>query len=47
MLLETQGTDANHSAQKVELIRKTIAEGHDPPAPPSGPAGPGGPSGPQ
>jgi (E)-4-hydroxy-3-methylbut-2-enyl-diphosphate synthase len=34
LLLEAQGTDANHSAQKVELIRKTIAEGHAPPAGP-------------
>jgi (E)-4-hydroxy-3-methylbut-2-enyl-diphosphate synthase len=35
-LLEAKGEDANHSAQKVELIRKTIDEGHEPPpsAPP-------------
>jgi (E)-4-hydroxy-3-methylbut-2-enyl-diphosphate synthase len=32
MLLEAQGEDANHSAQKVELIRKTIDEGHEPDA---------------
>jgi len=31
MLLEVQGDDANHSAQKVELIRKTIDERHDAP----------------
>jgi (E)-4-hydroxy-3-methylbut-2-enyl-diphosphate synthase len=31
MLLEAQGDDANHSAQKVELIRKTIDERHEPP----------------
>ena len=29
MLLEAKGDDANHSAQKVELIRKTIDDGHD------------------
>ncbi len=33
MLLEAKGDDANHSAQKVELIRKTIDEGHEPPRP--------------
>src|ERR1700688_3509322 len=33
MLLEAQGDDANHSAQKVELIRKTVAEEHEPPRP--------------
>ncbi len=33
MLIEAKGEDANHSAQKVELIRKTIDEGHEPPAP--------------
>jgi (E)-4-hydroxy-3-methylbut-2-enyl-diphosphate synthase len=32
MLIEAKGEDANHSAQKVELIRKTIDEGHEPPA---------------
>jgi hypothetical protein len=31
MLLEVRGDDANHSAQKVELIRKTIDERHGPP----------------
>ncbi len=31
MLLEAQGDDANHSAQKVELIRKTIDERHEAP----------------
>jgi (E)-4-hydroxy-3-methylbut-2-enyl-diphosphate synthase len=30
LLLEDKGEDANHSAQKVELIRKTIDEGHEP-----------------
>jgi (E)-4-hydroxy-3-methylbut-2-enyl-diphosphate synthase len=30
LLLEAKGDDANHSAQKVELIRKTIDEGHEP-----------------
>jgi len=30
MLLEAKGEDANHSAQRVELIRKTIDEGHEP-----------------
>ncbi len=29
MLLEARGADANHSAQKVELIRKTIDESHE------------------
>ncbi len=29
MLLEAKGDDANHSAQKVELIRKTIDEDHE------------------
>jgi (E)-4-hydroxy-3-methylbut-2-enyl-diphosphate synthase len=33
MLLEAQGDDANHSAQKVELIRKTVDEGHEPQPP--------------
>jgi hypothetical protein len=33
MLLEAKGEDANHSAQKVELIRKTIEERHDPGGP--------------
>jgi len=36
MLLEAKGDDANHSAQKVEIIRKTIDEGHEPPAPATG-----------
>jgi (E)-4-hydroxy-3-methylbut-2-enyl-diphosphate synthase len=36
MLLEAKGDDANHSAQKVELIRKTVDEGHEPPAPATG-----------
>jgi (E)-4-hydroxy-3-methylbut-2-enyl-diphosphate synthase len=34
MLIEAKGEDANHSAQKVEIIRKTIDEGHEPPATP-------------
>ncbi len=29
MLLEAKGDDANHSAQKVELIRKAVDDGHD------------------
>ena len=33
MLLEAKGEDANHSAQKVELIRKTVEEGHETPGP--------------
>ena len=33
MLLEAKGDDANHSAQKVELIRKTIDESHEAPGP--------------
>jgi len=33
MLLEAKGDDANHSAQKVELIRKTIEESHEAPGP--------------
>ena len=33
LLIEAKGEDANHSAQKVELIRKTIDEGHEPPRP--------------
>jgi (E)-4-hydroxy-3-methylbut-2-enyl-diphosphate synthase len=33
MLLEAKGDDANHSAQKVELIRKTVGDGHEPPRP--------------
>ncbi|HLN42265.1 MAG TPA: flavodoxin-dependent (E)-4-hydroxy-3-methylbut-2-enyl-diphosphate synthase, partial [Acidimicrobiales bacterium] len=37
MLLEAKGEDANHSAQKVELIRKTIEESHETPGPAPGP----------
>jgi len=37
MLLEAKGEDANHSAQKVELIRKTIEESHESPGPAPGP----------
>ena len=33
MLLEAKGDDANHSAQKVELIRKTIDDENERPAP--------------
>ena len=33
MLLESKGDDANHSARKVELIRKTIEESHESPGP--------------
>ncbi|HVA03229.1 MAG TPA: flavodoxin-dependent (E)-4-hydroxy-3-methylbut-2-enyl-diphosphate synthase [Acidimicrobiales bacterium] len=32
LLIEAKGEDANHSAQKVEIIRKTIDEGHEPSA---------------
>jgi (E)-4-hydroxy-3-methylbut-2-enyl-diphosphate synthase len=32
MLIEAKGDDANHSAQKVEIIRKTIDEEREPPA---------------
>ena len=37
MLLEAKGDDANHSAQKVELIRKTIDDEHDEARPVVGP----------